>query len=130
MKKLFLVLITSLFANAIWSQEIGETIKTGDLYVINKSNNQPFKNLFFPKPNFIIKRGGIANYKGLDGTIVKINRVYTSENNNLIVDLTPLGSKKFFNVYSNVEANLTKAMESKELQLPNKAKEQSLVQQK
>ncbi len=129
MKKLVSLLFICSAINIIWSQELADNTKSGDLFIINKTNNQPFEHIFFPKSNFIIKRGGIANYKGLDETTVRVESLFKGKNNDLFVNLRPLGSKKFFNIYANVEANLTKALERKELIVPTKTKQESLVQQ-
>lgn len=95
------------------AQEQYNNVKVGDILSINKEYNTPFNHLYFPKANFIIKRGAIANYKVLDGMKVQIEEVAEDAT----VRLIPLGGKKFFNKFSYVEANLEKALESGELKL-------------
>lgn len=88
-------------------------LKAGDVLAITKETNTPFNHLHFPRANFIIKRGGIADFKTLDGMKVKIEEI--SEDNT--VKLIPLDGKKFFNRLTYVNADLEKALESNELKL-------------
>lgn len=90
-------------------------LKTGDVLIITKNNNTPFNHLYFPRPNFIIKRGGIANFKALDGMKVRIEEI----SEGTTVKLIPLDGKKFFNRYTYVNASLEKALENNELKLVN-----------
>ncbi len=96
-----------------YGQEQYNNLKTGDILSIDKEYNTPFKHLDFPKPNFIIKRGAIANFKALDGMKVQIMEIAEDAT----VRLVPLDGKKFFNKFSYVEANLEKALDSGELKL-------------
>ncbi|CAM4295723.1 hypothetical protein [Gillisia limnaea] len=111
MKNVFILLILLLMSNISFSQDKRENLKPGDILSINKDFNIPFNHLYFPKTNFIIKRGAIANYKSMDGMKVKI--VEISED--ATVKLTPLNGRRFFNRFSYVKADLEKALESNEL---------------
>lgn len=88
-------------------------LKVGDILTITKDTNTPFNHLHFPKANFIIKRGGIADFKALNEMKVKIEEI--SEGNT--AKLIPLEGRKFFNRYTYVNANLKKALENNELKL-------------
>ncbi len=114
MKCITILLTFFLFHSSAFSQAKYENLKPGDVLIINKDSNIPFQHLYFQRPNFIIKRGAIPNYKGLDKMKVKIEEVFEDAT----VKLTPLNGKRFFNVYSYVKANLEKALESNELVLP------------
>jgi len=98
-------------------------ISDGDVLIINKKQNTPFDHIDFPRTNFIIKRGAIANYKSLNGMAVKVNSSYVNTKGDYIAKLTPLTSGKFFNRFFSVSANLSKAIESNELMSPNLSKE-------
>lgn len=111
MKNTFILLTFLLMSNISFSQDKYENLKPGDILSINKDSNIPFNNIYFPKPNFIIKRGAIANYKSLDGMKVIIEEI----SEDATVKLTPLNGKRFFNRFSYVKANLEKALESNEL---------------
>ncbi|WP_419212850.1 hypothetical protein ACNR9Q_01670 [Maribacter sp. X9] len=106
----FLLINTNAFA-----QDNYGNLKAGDILSITKSSNMPFDHLYFPRPNLIIKRGAIANYKALDGMKVRIEEI----SEDTTVKLTPLNGKKFFNRFPYVKANLEKALENNELKLLN-----------
>ncbi|CAM4348058.1 hypothetical protein [Gillisia hiemivivida] len=111
MKNALILLTFLLMSNISFSQDKYDNLKPGDILTISKDSNIPFNYLHFPKPNFIIKRGAIANYKSLDGMKVKIEEI----SEDYTVKLTPLNSRRFFNRFSYVKANLEKALESNEL---------------
>ncbi len=115
MKYALIFIAFLLVSSGSFSQEKYDNLKPGDVLSINKDSNMPFDYLHFPRPNFIIKRGAIPNYKALDGLKVRIEEI--SEGS--IVKLTPLNGKKFFNRYSYVKANLEKALENNELKMLN-----------
>ena len=124
MKNLILIL-TFLFVSMSTYGQNSYDLKPGDVLEIHTDSNMPFDHIYFPKPNFIIKRGGIANYKALNGVKVQIEEI--SENS--IMRLKPLNGKKFFNTYSYVEAHLEKAIENKELKfLSNRKNTMASVQ--
>ena len=124
MKNLILILTFVFVAMSTYGQNSYD-LKLGDILEINTDSNMPFDHIYFPKPNFIIKRGGIANYKVLNGIKVQIEEI--SENS--IMRLKPLNGKKFFNTYSYVEAHLEKAIENKELKfLSNRKNTVAFVQ--
>jgi hypothetical protein len=115
MKYAFILLTFLLASNSSFSQEKYDNLKAGDVLSINKDTNMPFDYLHFPRPNFIIKRGAIANYKALDGMKVRIEEM----SEGTTVKLTPLNGKKFFNRFLYVKADLEKALENNELKLLN-----------
>ncbi|TLP82618.1 hypothetical protein [Maribacter sp. ACAM166] len=116
MKHTLLILTFLLFSISNFSQDTSHNLKPGDVLYIIKNSNTPFHHLNFPRPNFIIKRGAIANFKGLNGMRVKIEEILDGS----IVKLTPLDGKKFFNKFPYVNANLEKALNSNELKLLSK----------
>lgn len=115
MKCAIILLTFLLFSNSAFSQDKYSNWKPGDILSINKDSNTPFHHLYFPRPNFIIKRGAIPNYKALDEMKVKIEEISQDSK----AKLTPLDGKRFFNKFSYVKANLEKALESNELKLPS-----------
>lgn len=114
--KYAIILLTFLFfSNSAFSQEQNDNLKPGDILTINKDSSTPFKHLYFPRPNFIIKRGAIPNYKALDKMKVKIEEISQGST----VKLTLLNGKRFFNKISYVMADIEKALESNELKKTN-----------
>jgi len=116
---IFLLLATT----HVIGQESTKLVSDGDVLIINKKQNMPFDHIDFPRANFIIKRGAIANYKSLSGMAVRVNSSYVNTKGDYIAKLTPLTGGKFFNRFSSVSANLSKAIESNELMQPNLSKE-------
>lgn len=112
MKNLLAFLTLFLVSFGVFSQAESTDIKVGDIFTIQKSSNLPFDHIHFPRANFIIKRGGVANYKGLDDVKVKIVKKLDDD----IVKLTSVSGKKFFNTYKYVKADITKALKEGELQ--------------
>eukprot|EP00035_Acanthoeca_spectabilis_P028585 m.471353 g.471353 ORF g.471353 m.471353 type:complete len:128 (+) comp30913_c0_seq1:101-484(+) len=113
--KYLILILTFVFASNTTFGQNSYDLKPGDVLVINTKTNMPFDHIYFPKPNFIIKRGAIANYKALNGIKVQIDEI----SDNSIMRLKPLNGKKFFNTYSYVEAHLEKAIENDELKFLN-----------
>ena len=87
----------------------------GDLFVINKSANQNYRHLDLPRANFIIKKGGIANYKSIVGTRVRVTGVKRNKSGETAVILKREDGRKFFNSFPSITANLDKAIEEGEL---------------
>ena len=112
MKHLLSFLTLFLVSFAATSQTDTADIKVGDIFTIQKTSNLPFDHIHFPRANFIIKRGGVANYKGLDDVKVKVVKVLGDD----MVKLTSVSGKKFFNTYKYVKADIANALEDGELQ--------------
>ena len=92
-----------------------EDIEVGDLLEIGKTENYEYSHVQFPRPNFIIKKGGIANYKKLNGTIVEVTEVKKDKKGESIIKVRRKDGKKFFGSFPVVVANYDKALASKEL---------------
>ncbi|MBT8287779.1 MAG: hypothetical protein HKN00_09550 [Flavobacteriaceae bacterium] len=113
MKNLFFFTFSIIFFLSATAQSDLNTVqKTDDEYVLNKPSNQSYRYVQFPRPNFVIKRGGIANYRALVGVKLRIHSVDESKE---LVYLTRSDGKKFFNKYKLVSADLNKAVNSGEL---------------
>ena len=66
----------------------------GDVLKINTPKSVSFKYIDFPKLNFIVKRGGIANYKSVYGELVIVKKVI-DKNDDIHVVLERKDGKKF-----------------------------------
>ena len=93
MKTLFVSLSLLLMTGLTFGQKTYDDFKPGDVLSINKTSNNAFSHIHFPKENFIRKRGAIPNYKSLDGVKVKIEAI----NEDSTVKLVTLNGKRFFN---------------------------------
>ncbi|TSE05064.1 hypothetical protein [Aquimarina algiphila] len=94
-----------------------DPIEVGDILVIGKPSAQQYQHIHFPKTNFIIKKGGIPNYKSLIGERVIVTEVAQDKEGNRKITLKREDGRKFFNSISRVKINLEKALENKEVVL-------------
>lgn len=102
------------FSNPVLSQENNE-LKVGEILKIGDSENYQYSDVRFPRPNFIIKKGGIANYEKLAGTLVEITEIKPASDNQTIVILKRKDGKKFFGSFPEIKANYNSAIASGEL---------------
>jgi hypothetical protein len=87
----------------------------GDVIIINQTNANGYKYIFFPKLNFIVKKGGIGNYNLVEHTHAIIKKVEKNENGDIFVILKRKNDKKFFGSVKSVKANYTKALNAGEI---------------
>ena len=92
-------------------------IEEGSILTLHMSNGA-FHHINFPKANFIIKRGAIANFRALEGKQVIVEEKIT-KNNKTIVSLRRKDGKNFFRFYPKVTANLDNALSFGELKAVN-----------
>tara|TARA_R110002049_G_scaffold117704_6_gene271334 strand:- start:3116 stop:3487 length:372 start_codon:yes stop_codon:yes gene_type:complete len=86
----------------------------GDVLKINTPKSVSFKYIDFPKLNFIVKRGGIANYKSVYGELVIVKKVI-DKNDDIHVVLERKDGKKFFGYLKQVTANYTESIKAGEI---------------
>lgn len=115
MRKLCLIsTLLLMFSYSGNAQVPNNNIEVGETLTIQSSQNYQYSFIDFPKPNFIIKKGGIANYGKLKGTEVVVTEIKNKGTENIIV-LKRKDGKKFFGSFPSVTANLEKALRSREL---------------
>jgi len=116
MKNNILYLVFAFFMTGImYSQSATSDVSAGDIFLIGKADANNYKHINFPRPNFIIKKGGIANYKNIQGEKVVITSIKEKNNGKLVVTIKLLKPRKFFNSHKYVTADINKAIKSKEL---------------
>lgn len=91
--------------------------QVGDVLIINKTNANGYKYIFFPKLNFIVKRGGLASYSIVEGNHAVINKVESDENGDTYVYLERRNGQKFFGCLKEVKADFKKALNSGEISI-------------
>ncbi|MCK0192037.1 hypothetical protein [Arenibacter sp. F20364] len=92
-------------------------VKVGDVLEIGRPNAPVYKHIDFPKPNFIIKRGGIANYKRVEGNKVVVTLIKEKKDGTVQVKIKKVDGGKFFKSQTVVSADLKKALQSGELRV-------------
>jgi len=90
-------------------------IQKGAVLTIDDPSASDYQHVHFPRKNFIIKRGGIADMKTVLGEKVEvINYTYTSDGSTEVT-LKRLDGKKFFRKFPTIKANLEDALSAGEL---------------
>ncbi len=108
---LFVVATTNINAQNVNPQEV----KVGDVMEIGKPDAPKFKHIDFPRANFIIKKGGIANYNTVVGNKVVVTAIKEKKDGTVEVRIKKTDGKRFFNSHPVVKADLKNALESGEL---------------
>lgn len=116
MKKYILAFTFSIFAMGLYAQSSSKVdIEVGDTFEIGRPDADQYQHIDFPKPNLIIKRGGLANYKRVEGNKVTVTSVKEKKDGTLLVKLKKADGSRFFGSHWQVAANVKEAMASGEL---------------
>lgn len=119
MKKLFFIVLLVLATISINAQNakqiIQEEVEVGDILQVGQPEAARFQHIEFPRPNFIIKKGGIANYKRLEGDKVVVTSIRETKDGTLEVQIKLANGGRFFRTHSVVTADLKNALASGEL---------------
>ena len=119
MKQLFfavLLAIGTINVNAQDATHVAQQeVKVGDILQIGHLDAPRFKHIDFPRPNFIIKKGGIANYKRVEGYKVVVTSIKEKKDGKLQVKIKRADGGRFFGSHLVVSADLKDALESGEL---------------
>lgn len=94
---------------------IPQDVKVGDVFEIGSPDAPQFKHIDFPRANFIIKKGGIADFKRVVGEKVVVTAVKEKKDGTVEVRIKKTDGKRFFNSHPVVKADLKNALESGEL---------------
>tara|TARA_R110002167_G_scaffold134051_17_gene319443 strand:+ start:9356 stop:9787 length:432 start_codon:yes stop_codon:yes gene_type:complete len=90
-------------------------VEVGDVFEIGRPETNTFKYIKFPSANFIIKRGGIANYKRAEGERVVVTSIKEKKDGTTQVKIKRTDGGRFFGSHTVVEADLDEALQSGEL---------------
>jgi len=112
MKKLF---FTLLFLGFCFVTTAQSQPNIGDELVINEPYAQTYNYVNFPKPNTLLKRGKVANYKSVYGDTVVVDSVITKEDGTTYVILKKKDGSKFFGYLNTVKASYSKSIEAGEM---------------
>ena len=119
MNKIFVAVLFMVGNFSINAQSTGPDalngVKEGSVLQIGTLDSPRYKHIDFPRANFIIKKGGIANYKKVEGVKVVVTAVNKKNDGTLQVQIQRKDGKRFFGNQSVVNADLKDALESGEL---------------
>ena len=114
-KNILFTLLMIFFSGIIFSQSSNSSINVGDVFIIGEVSNNNYKHINFPRPNFIIKKGGIASYKNIPGEKVEVTSIKEKKDGSLVATVKLTSKKNFFNSHKYVTADISEAISEKEL---------------
>jgi len=86
------------------------------LFSVSAPETHAYKHINFPRANFIIKRGGIANYKRAEGYKVVVTAIKEKKDGSTQVKIKRNDGGRFFGSHTVVSADFKEAIASGELQ--------------
>ncbi|TVZ16645.1 hypothetical protein [Maribacter sp. MAR_2009_72] len=112
--------ITALFSASMLTAQtnndnVQNSVKVGDVYEIGTPKVHKYQHIDFPRANFIIKKGGIANYKTVEGNTVVVTEVKETKDGNTQIKMKRTDGTRFFRTHPTVTANYSEALASGEL---------------
>ncbi len=90
-------------------------IQEGTILTIAQPASAEYQHIHFPRKNFIIKRGAIADMKSVYGKKVEVVAYSYTDAGDTKVTLKRTDGKKFFRNFRTVDAHLEDALSSGEL---------------
>lgn len=91
-------------------------VNVGDVFEIGKSETKTYKHIDFPRANFIIKKGGIANYKNIEGELIVVTAIKKKKNGAPQVFIKRQDGGRFFGSHTTIKADFHEALKAGELQ--------------
>lgn len=113
-------IIIGLFSTSVLSAQsttdtVINAVEVGDIFEIGRPAANEYKHINFPKPNFIIKKGGIANYKKVEGNTVFVTSIKEQKNGTTKIKMKRTDGTHFFGTHPAVTADFTEAVSTGEL---------------
>ncbi|APG64875.1 dihydroorotase [Tenacibaculum todarodis] len=99
----------------MFSQSSESDFNSGDIFIIGSVKFNNYKHINFPKDNFIIKKGGLANYKNIKGEKVIITSIKQDNKGKRVAIIKLVNSRKFFNSHRYITVDIEEAIENREL---------------
>lgn len=91
-----------------------ETVNVGDVFTLGSPSAQTYQHILFPKPNFIIKKGGTTNFKQLQGVKVVVTDK-EDKDGKMTITIKRKDGKRFLNSIPTVIVNFAAAVRAKEV---------------
>lgn len=115
MKAILLSLIVFSWFTLFTPEHELQEIKVNDVLIIQEPSGADFKHIHFPRKNFIIKRGGIANLQSLKGTKVVVEDISYAKDGATLITMRRMDGRRFFRAFPTVTAKFESALEAGEL---------------
>ena len=87
----------------------------GDRLLIQSPENTTYTALNMPKLNFVVKKGGVANYKSVQNTLVEVVKISKNKKGESVVTLQRVDGAKILGLKKSVSANYDRALQLGEL---------------
>ncbi len=92
-----------------------DDLEVGSVLMIGSPSANLYEHIEVPRMNFIIKKGGIPDYKTLFESKVIISKMEEMPDGSKVVHLKRKNGKRFFNSHSYIKAKLKEALDAEEL---------------
>ncbi len=116
MRGYFLSFVFAMCSLGLFAQSQNtNNVQIGAIYEIGNPSTTIYKHINFPKPNMIIKGGGVPNYKRVRGSIVIVTSVKNKKDGSVIIKIKRKDGKRFFGSHKVITADITRALQSQEL---------------
>ena len=115
MKAILLSIVLMGWFNFMQTEPQVQQVQVNDVLVIQEPTGLDFKHIHFPRKNFIIKRGGIANMKQVAGKKVVVEAITYDKDGSTLITLRRQDGMRFFNAFPTVKASLQNALDTGEL---------------
>ena len=117
-KKLFSIaflMICGLMSYQVNASNIENNPEVGDRLLIQSPENTTYIAVNMPKLNFVVKKGGVANYKSVQNTLVEVVKISQNKEGENIVTLQRVDGAKILGLKKSVSANYNQALQLGEL---------------
>jgi len=109
------LMICGLISYQVNATNIDNNPEVGDRLLIQSPENTTYTAVNMPKLNFVVKKGGVANYKSVQNTLVEVVKISQNKKGENIVTLQRVDGAKILGLKKSVSANYDQALQIGEL---------------
>ncbi|TQI69252.1 hypothetical protein JM79_0125 [Gramella sp. Hel_I_59] len=109
------LMICGLVSYQVNATNIDTNPEIGDRLLIQSPENTTYTAVNMPKLNFVVKKGGVANYKSVQNTLVEVVKISQNKKGENIVTLQRVDGAKILNLKKSISANYDQALQLGEL---------------
>lgn len=109
------LMICGLMSYQVNATNIDNNPEVGDRLLIQSPENTTYTAVNMPKLNFVVKKGGVANYKSVQNTLVEVVKISQNKEGENIVTLQRVDGAKILGLKKSVSANYDQALQLGEL---------------
>ncbi|WP_405200046.1 hypothetical protein [Christiangramia sp. LLG6405-1] len=109
------LMICGLMSYQVNATNIDNNPEVGDRLLIQSPENTTYTAVNMPKLNFVVKKGGMPNYKSVQNTLVEVVKISQNKKGENIVTLQRVDGAKILGLKKSVSANYDQALQIGEL---------------